>query len=214
MTESAAGGVSDKNAPKEIGRNEPCPCGSGKKFKRCCGIDSAPKLTVSKKPTLDPSALEGMGDMNPEFMSQVGQALQRLPRGQLQRLQHMMQKAMNGVDVSAEAADLEKNLPPDFKNLMQTWQGMAGAMGGGMPGMPGMEGALGSSTSGLPEVLPADHSGDVAMTEAEARKLVEQALKEGAIPAEQAEALLQAPSSEPESKFRKLWRGLSGKNKS
>jgi len=25
-----------KNAPK-IGRNEPCPCGSGLKYKRCCG---------------------------------------------------------------------------------------------------------------------------------------------------------------------------------
>jgi len=24
------------NAPK-VGRNEPCPCGSGKKFKNCCG---------------------------------------------------------------------------------------------------------------------------------------------------------------------------------
>jgi preprotein translocase subunit SecA len=23
-------------APK-VGRNEPCPCGSGRKFKRCCG---------------------------------------------------------------------------------------------------------------------------------------------------------------------------------
>ena len=22
---------------KKIGRNEPCPCGSGKKFKHCCG---------------------------------------------------------------------------------------------------------------------------------------------------------------------------------
>ena len=21
----------------KVGRNEPCPCGSGKKFKRCCG---------------------------------------------------------------------------------------------------------------------------------------------------------------------------------
>jgi uncharacterized protein len=26
-----------RNAPK-IGRNEPCPCGSGKKFKHCCGM--------------------------------------------------------------------------------------------------------------------------------------------------------------------------------
>ena len=25
-------------AGPRIGRNEPCPCGSGKKYKRCCGI--------------------------------------------------------------------------------------------------------------------------------------------------------------------------------
>lgn len=24
---------------KKIGRNEPCPCGSGKKYKKCCGIN-------------------------------------------------------------------------------------------------------------------------------------------------------------------------------
>lgn len=24
-------------APKKVGRNDPCPCGSGKKFKHCCG---------------------------------------------------------------------------------------------------------------------------------------------------------------------------------
>jgi len=24
-------------AEKKVGRNDPCPCGSGKKFKRCCG---------------------------------------------------------------------------------------------------------------------------------------------------------------------------------
>ena len=26
-----------QRAPK-IGRNDPCPCGSGKKYKRCCGV--------------------------------------------------------------------------------------------------------------------------------------------------------------------------------
>jgi len=26
-----------KRRPRKIGRNEPCPCGSGKKYKRCCG---------------------------------------------------------------------------------------------------------------------------------------------------------------------------------
>jgi uncharacterized protein len=28
----------------KVGRNEPCPCGSGKKFKKCCGSNSAPTL--------------------------------------------------------------------------------------------------------------------------------------------------------------------------
>ena len=26
-----------KRTTKEIGRNDPCPCGSGKKYKNCCG---------------------------------------------------------------------------------------------------------------------------------------------------------------------------------
>ena len=28
-----------RNAPK-VGRNDPCPCGSGKKFKKCCGREA------------------------------------------------------------------------------------------------------------------------------------------------------------------------------
>ena len=27
------------NKEKKVGRNEPCPCGSGKKYKKCCGAD-------------------------------------------------------------------------------------------------------------------------------------------------------------------------------
>jgi len=27
-----------REAPK-VGRNDPCPCGSGKKFKKCCGVN-------------------------------------------------------------------------------------------------------------------------------------------------------------------------------
>lgn len=30
---------------KEIKRNDPCPCGSGKKYKKCCG---SPKLSARK----------------------------------------------------------------------------------------------------------------------------------------------------------------------
>ena len=28
-----------KSAKQRIGRNDPCPCGSGKKYKKCCGKD-------------------------------------------------------------------------------------------------------------------------------------------------------------------------------
>lgn len=42
------GGPSDEEAPKlvpvrrgpKVGRNDPCPCGSGKKYKKCCGASS------------------------------------------------------------------------------------------------------------------------------------------------------------------------------
>jgi uncharacterized protein YecA (UPF0149 family) len=27
-----------------VGRNSPCPCGSGKKYKRCCGVNAPPIL--------------------------------------------------------------------------------------------------------------------------------------------------------------------------
>jgi hypothetical protein len=29
--------ISNDSGKKKIGRNDPCPCGSGKKFKKCCG---------------------------------------------------------------------------------------------------------------------------------------------------------------------------------
>jgi len=29
--------ISERRIGRKIGRNEPCPCGSGKKYKKCCG---------------------------------------------------------------------------------------------------------------------------------------------------------------------------------
>jgi preprotein translocase subunit SecA len=29
--------VEQAHAEKPVGRNDPCPCGSGKKYKKCCG---------------------------------------------------------------------------------------------------------------------------------------------------------------------------------
>jgi preprotein translocase subunit SecA len=35
-----SGPVTVRRKEKKVGRNEPCPCGSGKKYKRCCGAQS------------------------------------------------------------------------------------------------------------------------------------------------------------------------------
>jgi SWIM/SEC-C metal-binding protein len=33
----AGGNIKTVTNPEKVGRNDPCPCGSGKKFKKCCG---------------------------------------------------------------------------------------------------------------------------------------------------------------------------------
>jgi hypothetical protein len=35
------------NAPAKVGRNEPCPCRSGKKYKKCCGRGQAAKQSMA-----------------------------------------------------------------------------------------------------------------------------------------------------------------------
>ncbi|MDQ6780744.1 MAG: SEC-C metal-binding domain-containing protein, partial [Candidatus Eremiobacteraeota bacterium] len=39
--ESAGGPAPVRNADKKVGRNDPCPCGSGRKFKKCHGATAA-----------------------------------------------------------------------------------------------------------------------------------------------------------------------------
>ncbi|MBP1550041.1 MAG: SEC-C domain-containing protein, partial [Oscillospiraceae bacterium] len=33
------GPVEPRKVKDKVGRNDPCPCGSGKKYKKCCGMD-------------------------------------------------------------------------------------------------------------------------------------------------------------------------------
>jgi len=35
--DEGAGPVTIRRSEKKVGRNDPCPCGSGKKYKKCCG---------------------------------------------------------------------------------------------------------------------------------------------------------------------------------
>lgn len=43
----------------KIGRNEPCPCGSGRKAKRCCGIDGGPSEESRAQAFLSGAAHQG-----------------------------------------------------------------------------------------------------------------------------------------------------------
>ena len=182
------------------GRNEPCPCGSGKKYKRCCGVGAAPKLSVASDDAnpagWDPEALK---QMNPEMMGQVTSALKRLPKGQLQRLQTLFQQAMNGKDISAELAVFEKSLPPDLREMAQGWSSSLAAM----------------------NVLPAlqgDPQKDEMSVE-QAKEIIKQAVQAGELNEEKAQSLLEGMTSqekvsvsgETPSKIGKFLKGLSFK---
>jgi len=234
--------MTDMSNERSLGRNEPCPCQSGKKYKRCCGVAAAPKLSVSNRqaPQIpgmpggfpsdlselsDPSALAGM---NPELMMQFTQALQRLPKSQIQRFQVLMQKAMSGKDVTQEAAAFEKTLPVEFQAMMRSM----GAMGMGMGGETGAESGWGAPESGsgfdlggglgLPTGDKEIQALEAPLSEDEARTLVAKAAADGKITQAQADALLRVePQLEEEirqkgqegqeGKFKKLWKNISKK---
>ncbi|MEK7435903.1 MAG: DUF1186 domain-containing protein, partial [Pseudomonadota bacterium] len=46
--DSEGGGTIVRNQPK-VGRNDPCPCGSGKKFKKCCGKETKEPVAEEDK---------------------------------------------------------------------------------------------------------------------------------------------------------------------
>jgi hypothetical protein len=189
---------------REIGRNEPCPCGSGRKYKRCCGVNAAPKLTEQRTPIApEQTQLQDQAaQMDPKAMAQMSQLLQRLPKGQMQRLQSLMQKAMSGKDVSREAEAFEQTLPLEFQQLVRS---MA-------PPAPRDEATAPAAAASAP---------GAAMSEEEARRLVAEAAATGKISPEEAEGLLHSkapegaePSSEEAPKTKgigRFWRGLRGK---
>ncbi len=105
-------------------------------------------------------------------MAQFAQAFQRLPKGQMQRLQALMQKAMSGKDVTRESEELERALPLEFQEMLRSMK------------LPGME-----------EDKPQEDKSQEDMSVDEARAIVERAVAEGKISKEEAQALLNRQSS-------------------
>jgi len=135
-----------------VGRNEPCPCGSGKKYKRCHGMNEVSPVTSQEATSdnqnqastnpfgVDPSQYD------PAMLMQFSQMMQRLPKGQLQQLQMLMGKAMNGKDVTKELSALQAKLPMEFQKMVAD--------------MPIPESAIGESPAGtaLPGTEPKPES--------------------------------------------------------
>jgi hypothetical protein len=153
----------------------------------------------------DPSQLD------PQMMMQFTQALQRLPKGQLQKLQGIMQRAMSGKDVSREATEFEHSLPKDLQELMKTFATQMPGMG--IPGMGSGQDMIDVDSTSSSSASSADNSG---MTEEQARAIVAAAAADGKISRDEAEKLLVASSSgtdeEKKTGFAKFWRGISGKD--
>jgi hypothetical protein len=61
-----------RQAPR-VGRNTPCPCGSGRKFKKCCG-DGASEPNWTAAPRRDAAQDPARGGRPPDATSQTGDA--------------------------------------------------------------------------------------------------------------------------------------------
>jgi cell wall assembly regulator SMI1 len=153
-------------------------------------------------PGFDPSK------MDPQYMAKVAKAFQRLPRGQMQQLQTLIQKAMSGKDITREAAAMERMLPPELKELLKGAPGMEGM--GGAPGMGGGDHAIPVESTPVEEE-------DLEMSADQAKKLVEQAAKEGKISQAEAEELLSEASEADEDQTTEEksggWKRFFGKKK-
>lgn len=130
-TENTA--LNTEKAYQNVGRNDPCPCGSGKKFKRCHGLTEqtewqgnvkAPETNASagsdasaQPMGFDPSTFDP-SKMDLNWLAEFSSAMQRLPKGQLQRFQALMQKAMAGKNVKREMEEFQRTLPPSIQKLL------------------------------------------------------------------------------------------------
>ncbi|MGE0616485.1 MAG: SEC-C metal-binding domain-containing protein [Bacteriovoracia bacterium] len=174
---------SSNTSTAKIGRNEPCPCGSGKKYKRCCGVDAQPMLSTPKVGAQNADAAKAVAEragmagfdpsqIDPSWMANIQKAMRRLPKAQVHRIQQLVQKAMAGKDVSREAQELERYLPPEFQSLIAMSPMLQQMAQGGM---------------GAPEGMSMD----------EARKTIEEAVKAGKISQTEAAELLKGADAPP-----------------
>jgi len=89
-------------SPK-IGRNDPCPCGSGKKYKKCCG-----ELQEFLEPTLDPFARIN------NLMTGVKVKLDQFYEREIKRVRRELQKHFMRFTLAGSA-------PQDHESIFSDW---------------------------------------------------------------------------------------------
>jgi hypothetical protein len=91
----------------KIGRNEPCPCGSGKKYKRCCQalVVQTPPPTAARRDDHEP-----YGELCPCCFERMDELADRvtddLVAGRLDRAEALCQKLIADFPTQAEGLDL------------------------------------------------------------------------------------------------------------
>jgi tetratricopeptide (TPR) repeat protein len=92
----------------KIGRNEPCPCGSGKKYKRCCQVlaaQSPPPMAIARDPDPEPS-----DELCPccveRLERQADRVADELCAGRLDQAEALCQKLIADFPTEAEGLDL------------------------------------------------------------------------------------------------------------
>jgi len=84
--------------PQKVGRNEPCPCGSGKKYKRCCGTPD--KRQAAAPPEPDPFA-------KARALAEMGRAMDAPDAGGFHLDPRAMERASAAIDRALEGQSFD-----------------------------------------------------------------------------------------------------------
>jgi hypothetical protein len=103
---SGRGSCAGEGAMAKIGRNELCPCGSGKKYKRCCQV----LVAQLPPPTATPSDAQHQGELCPccveRLEEQADRIADELVAGRLDHAEALCQKLIADFPTEAEGLDL------------------------------------------------------------------------------------------------------------
>lgn len=111
---------------ERIGRNDPCPCGSGKKYKRCCLSDDERHAATRRvaAPTVEPAALAPTRTLDPhripELLRELARKAPRGERGEIERLLAETQPVLAYMERQPEIEAASKTLEAhraDFEKL-------------------------------------------------------------------------------------------------